>query len=114
MVADPAKDEETLETILEAFEEDGRLDLDYIDIEVVDGSIRLSGRVSTEEEMEIVDEVMQGIKLNDYTNKIWVDESLALDNADDDNGGLKHLQFDDEDLEESEYDEDDEDDSENM
>lgn len=113
MATDTAKDEEILDNILEAFEDDGRLDMDYVDVEVVDGSIRLGGRVSTEEEMEIVDEVMQGIKINDYTNKIWVDESLALDNADDDNGGLKHLQFDDEDLEESEY-EDDDDDSELM
>lgn len=108
MARDHSHDEEILDTILEGFEEDGRLDMDYIDIEVVDSAITLSGRVSSEEEMEIVDEVMQGLKLQDYTNNIWVDESLGFDDADEeDNGGLKNLSFDDEDLED-EY-EDDED-----
>ncbi len=110
MAKDNAQDEEKLDTILEAFEEDGRLDMDYIDIEVVDSGITLAGRVSTEEEMEIVVEVMQGLKLIDYTNNIWVDDSLGLDDADDDeNGGVKNLNFDDDDLEESDFQDDEED-----
>lgn len=102
------KDEELLETVLEAFEDDGRLDLDYIDVEVVDESITLSGRVSSEEELEIVDEVMQGIKIADYLNNIWVDESLGLENADQDEADLKAVQFDEE--IDDEYDSDDDDD----
>lgn len=110
MAKDNSQDEEKLDTILEAFEEDGRLDMDYIDIEVVDSGITLSGRVSTEEEMEIVVEVMQGLKLTDYTNNIWVDDSLGLDDADDDeNGGVKNLNFDDDDIEESDFQDDEED-----
>ena len=108
MAKDNSHDEDKLDTILEAFEEDGRLDMDYIDIEVVDTGITLGGRVSTEEELEIVTEVMQGLKITDYTNNIWVDDSLGLDDGDDEeNGGVKNLNFDDDDIEESDFQDDD-------
>lgn len=91
-------DEEILETILEEFEDDGRLPMNYIDVEVVDGGITINGRVSSEEELQIVDEVLhETLELKDYNNKVWVDESLSYEDPDDNSPDIKELGFDDDD-----------------
>lgn len=106
-------DEEILEVIQEEFEDDGRLPMSYLDIEVVDGSITISGRVSSEEELQIVDEVMTTtLKVKDYNNKVWVDESLSYEDPDDNSPDLKELGLDDDDddIDDEDYSEDEEDD----
>lgn len=108
-VVENSRDEEMLEGILEGFEDDGRLDMDYLDVEVVDESITLSGRVSSEEELEMVDEVMVGLKIKDYTNNIWVDDTLGFA-ADGDDTEFRGLEIDDGDIDDDDYDDDDDDD----
>lgn len=103
-------DDEILELIQEQFEEDARLDIDYIDIEVVDGSITISGRVSSEEEQQVVDEIIHDtMKIKDYENKVWVDETLAYEDPEDSGPDLKHLSFEDGEIDDEDYEEEDDD-----
>ena len=105
------EDYEILELIQEQFEEDARLDLNYIDIEVVDCSITISGRVSSEEELQVVDEILiDAMKLKHYENKVWVDETLAYEDPEDEGPDLKHLSFEDGDIDDDDYEDDDDDD----
>ncbi len=99
------KDDEIVEALLEVFEEDGRLNMDYIDIESADGAITISGRVSSEEELQMIDEIMaEQAKLDVYKNKVWVDESLVYDDEDDEEVNVKGLNFDDDgDLDDTDY-----------
>lgn len=106
-------DEEILEAIQEAFEEDGRLPMNYINIEVNDGSVTVAGRVSSEEETQIVDDIMKDtLKITDYQNKVWVDETLTYEDPDEDEPDLRDVSFDDDDeIDDQEYsDEEDDDD----
>ena len=105
-------DEEILETIQEEFEEDGRLPMNYLDIEVVDGGVTINGRVSSEEELQIVDEVLSDVLgVKDYNNKVWVDETLSYEDPDDNSPDIKELGFeDDDDIDDEDYSEDEEDD----
>ncbi|OVE82341.1 hypothetical protein BVY03_01120 [bacterium K02(2017)] len=105
------KDEEVLDTILEEFEEDARVNMHYIDVEVVDGSVTLSGRVASEEEKQVIDEVLsETLKIVDYHNRIWIDESLSYEDTDDSNPDLKGLSIDDDEIDDQEYSEEEEDD----
>lgn len=107
-------DDEILETIQEAFEEDGRLNMDYLDFEVVNGSVTISGRVASDDELRIVAEILDLADVENYKNKVWVDENMELDDADEDDNGFKGLSFDDDDeIEEQDYSGEDEED-ENM
>jgi hypothetical protein len=107
------KDDEIVETIMEIFDEDGRLNMDYIDIESQDGALTLSGRVSSEEELQIIDEIMnENVGAEAYKNKVWVDESLISEDEDDD-VNVKGLNFDDDgDLDDQDYSSDEEDEAE--
>lgn len=94
-------DDEILENMTEVFEEDGRLNLSYIDFEVVGGSLTISGRVSSDEELQMVEEILEQIKFANYKNDVWVDEALGITEADEDESQVKDLNFDgDDDIEE--------------
>lgn len=112
---DTATDEEILEHILECFEEDGRLNLNYIDFEVVDGTVTVAGRVSSPEEQQIIGEIMTDtLELEHYKNNVWVDETLSYDDAEETSSpDLKNLTFEDNEIEEGDYSDEDED-EENM
>lgn len=108
-----ASDDEILENIQEAFQEDGRLNTDYIDVEVVNGSVTLSGRVISEEELQIIDELLEQLDIENYKNKVWVDENLGADDGEEDEGKFRGLSFDDDDeIEEQDYSGEDEDEEE--
>jgi hypothetical protein len=97
-------DDEIMETIQEAIEEDGRLDPDYIDIEVVNGSVTMSGRVASDEELQIVEDILNDLRVENYKNKIWVDENLGFNDDDEDDNGFRGLSFDDDDeIDEADY-----------
>jgi hypothetical protein len=97
-------DDEITESIQEAFEEDGRLDTDYFDIEVVNGSVTLSGRVASDDELQIVEEILEQLDIENYKNKIWVDENLGAEEDDEEDTNFKGLSFDDDDeIEDTEY-----------
>ncbi|MBF0107111.1 MAG: BON domain-containing protein [Deltaproteobacteria bacterium] len=103
------KDEEILEAILEGFEEDARLNMNYIDVEVFDGSITISGRVSSEEELQVLDEVMtETLHVGEYNNKVWVDEALSYEDPDDTSPDLKEITMDDDDIDDQNYTDEDE------
>lgn len=102
-------DDEIQEAVTEAFEEDGRLNLDYIDFEVVSGSMTVSGRVSSDDELQIAGEILEQLGYANYKNDIWVDEALGLSEAEEDENQVKDLNFDgDGDIEEDYSGDDDE------
>jgi len=103
-------DDEVLEVILEAFEDDGRLNLDYIDIEVVSGSMTLNGRVSSEEELQIIEEILDQLKFTNYANNVWVDETLLNQDPDEDEKDLKGVDLGEDDDIEEDYKEDEDED----
>lgn len=103
-------DDEILETILEAFEDDGRLDLDYIDVEVVSGSMTLNGRVSSEEELQIIEELLDQLKFTNYVNNVWVDETLLNSDPDEEEKDLKGIDLGEDDDIEEDYEEDEDED----
>ena len=97
-------DDELAEQIQETFEEDGRLVMDYIDITAQDSIVNISGRVSSEEELQIIEELLnETVGVEAYKNKVWVDESLVYDD-DDDEVDVRGMNFDDDgDLDDQDY-----------
>lgn len=112
MAMESYEDEELMESILEGFEDDGRINMNYIDVEVVDGSITVSGRVSSDEEMTVIEEVMEGLKIKDYNNKVWIDDTLSYEGNDDEADKMKGVDIDDDDdIDDQDYEDEEEDDS---
>jgi len=100
-------DEEILEGILEVYEEDGRLNMNYIDIEVADRSVTINGRVTSEDELQIIDEIMRDtLGVKEYRNKVWVDETLTYEDPDDSSPNLKGITFDDDEIDDQDYSDD--------
>lgn len=111
MQVESMKDEDILDNILETFEDDGRLNMNYIDFEVVDRSITINGRVTSEEELQIIDEVMHDtLELGDYNNKVWVDDSLTYEADEDNSPDIKAMTFDDDEIDDQDYSEEEEED----
>lgn len=107
-------DEEVVEAILEALDEDGRINQDYVDVACVKGQVTVNGRVSSEEELQALDEILgEVMELTKYKNNVWVDDTLDFDASkdDDDDDDLKGLKFEDEDsdIDEKDYSEDEDD-----
>lgn len=99
-------DEELVEMILEALEDDGRVATDFLEVESINGRPVFSGRVSTDKELQIIDEIMNDVlEIPNFENNAWVDDALEFENVDDEKG--KRLD-DDEEEEEEELKEDDE------
>ena len=97
-------DEEILEGILEGYEEDGRLNMHYLDVEVSERSVTINGRVTSEDELRIIDEVMREILgVQEYRNKVWVDETLTYEDTDDNSPNLKGITFDDDEIDNQDY-----------
>lgn len=73
-------DEELVELIMESLQEDGRIRTDCVNIESMRGKPILSGRVASDEELEIINEVLIDVlNLDDFENNIWVDDTLAFE-----------------------------------
>lgn len=97
-------DDEILEHVLEVFEEDARLNMNYIDVEVVDGSVTVNGRVTSEEELQVVNELMRdNLRVDDYKNNVWIDETLNYEDPEDKAPDIKELTFDDDEIDDQEY-----------
>lgn len=97
-------DDEILEHVLEVFEEDARLNMNYIDVEVVDGSVTVNGRVTSEEELQVVNELMRDtLRVDDYKNNVWIDETLNYEDPEDKAPDIKELTFDDDEIDDREY-----------
>ena len=73
-------DEEMVEFILENLEEDGRVRTDYLDLECVNGRPILAGRVASDEELALIDEILNDVlNIHNYENTVWVDDTLAFE-----------------------------------
>ncbi len=94
-IKDDMSDEEIVEAIQEAFDDDGRVKSDYIKIEFSKGKPVINGRVASDDQVQIVDEIMSDVlEIEKYENKLWVDDELSFENVDSDEMG--ELSFDEE------------------
>jgi hypothetical protein len=68
-------DEEVREVVLEHLREDPDLDADWIDVLVRGGSVTLSGRVGTDAEFQIAEDLVHDVLgIDDFSNDLVVDE----------------------------------------
>lgn len=78
-------DEEIVEMILEQLEEDGRILTEHLRVECADGRVSIAGRVASDEEIEIVNEIFNDVlDIHEYENHLWVDDTLAFKAGDED------------------------------
>ena len=92
-------DEELVELILEAIEDDGRVATDFLNLESINSRPIFSGRVSSDKELQILDEIMNDVlEIHQFENNAWVDDALAFENGDDE----KELLDDDDDEDDEE------------
>lgn len=77
---DSMEDEEIRDLILQEIREDPTLDPEAFEVDVAGGSVTLSGRVGTEEELEAIESiVVDRIGVADLENDIVVDETARLE-----------------------------------
>lgn len=77
-------EEEIIESIVEHFNEDGRVDTAYITVEFFSGRPVIAGRVSSDEELQAIDEIMKEVlEVENYENNVWVDDTLAFEGNED-------------------------------
>lgn len=68
-------DDEMREVVLEHLREYPNIDPDDVDVEVHDGSVKLTGRVGTDAEVQVATEVLDDVLgLENFTNELVVDE----------------------------------------
>lgn len=100
-------DEELVEMILEALEDDGRVATDFLEVESINGRPVFSGRVSTDKELQIIDEIMNDVlEIPNFENNAWVDDALEFESVDE----KKEKHHDDDEDEEEELEEEGDDD----
>lgn len=107
------EDGEIVEAILEAIDEDGRINQDYIDIICHDGKVAINGRVSSEEELHFIDEILgEVLEVDGFKNNVWVDDTLEFDSSEEDEKDeVKGLKFEDDgDIDDRDYSEDEDED----
>lgn len=107
-------DEEMVETIVEQFKEDGRVNTDFIQVDCSKGKPILSGRVASDKDLQIIDEIMNDVlDIHIYDNTVWVDDTLAFEEGSEEGDrGLYEEEEEEEELKESFEDEEDQGDDE--
>jgi hypothetical protein len=70
---DQMTDEDVRDLVRQRLEESEEFDADSVDIDVVDGHIRVEGRVGTEGERQHVGQVMSALGLTEFENNVVVD-----------------------------------------
>ncbi|OGQ08119.1 MAG: hypothetical protein A3G32_08205 [Deltaproteobacteria bacterium RIFCSPLOWO2_12_FULL_40_28] len=72
-------DEEIIESLYESLEDDSRVTTDYIKIECSDRLPTISGRIKSDEELQILEDILNDlIDLPEFENNVWVDDTLAF------------------------------------
>ncbi len=95
-------DEEMVETIIEQFKEDGRIRMDFVQVDCSKGKPIISGRVASDEELQTIDEIMNDVlDIHIYENTVWVDDTLAFEEGNELEEGT-HVDDEDEGLEREE------------
>ncbi len=91
-------DKEIVDLIVESLEDNGRINLEFVEVECVKGRPVLSGRVAKDVEIQLVDEIVNDVlDIHDYENNIWVDDTLAFENTEDDEKEVGVVDDDEED-----------------
>lgn len=99
---DELTDEEIVEAIVEHLSEDGRVNTDFIKVECHDARPVISGRVASDEDLDIVNEILTDVlEIDNFENNVWVDDTLAFESTRDD---AKSEDEDEEEFEEEEED----------
>jgi hypothetical protein len=85
---DNLDDDEVYDLILQQLHEYGDLDADLIDIDVQDGFITLAGRVGTEQELQVAEQILTDLLgIGNYSNELVItaveraEQSEAADDA---------------------------------
>lgn len=88
-------DEEIREIVVEHLREDPSLDADWIDVLVRNGFVTLSGRVGTDAEFQIAEDLVHDVLgIDDFSNDLVVDElerGLLSESADEANAEENEL-----------------------
>lgn len=103
MTHENLSDGEVVELILKAFKEDGRVDAEHLEVECRNGQPHLTGRVASDEELEIINEIINDdLEFQNCENSIWVDDTLAFENIDEETAQSLNLGDDGDDLDTTE------------
>jgi hypothetical protein len=78
---DQMGDDDVRDLVLQRLEELDEFDADDIEVEVADGRVRVEGRVGTEGERQVVEQVMTGLGVVDYDNNVVVDRNVRASRA---------------------------------
>lgn len=79
---DSMDDAEIAELLDEQFGDYGGLDPDLLDVQVEEGFVTLSGRVGTEEELQLVEQIVTDVLgIANYSNEIVLDELVRAEYA---------------------------------
>ena len=97
MSAQDLSDKEIVDLIVESLEDNGRINLEFVEVECIKGRPVLAGRVSSDAEIQLVDEILNDVlDIHEYENNMWVDDTLAFEKTEDEEKA-GHVADDDED-----------------
>lgn len=78
-------DSEVIELILENFDEDNVINREYIEVDCQGGRPILTGRVASDEELQAIEEILNDVlEIEDCDNNVWVDDTLAFEDGNED------------------------------
>lgn len=84
-------DEEFIESLLEFFENDDGIQAEFVEAEMNNGKLMLSGRLASDEELQAIDEILTEqyeLEPGEYQNEIWVDDTLVFEGHEKDSDGV--------------------------
>lgn len=103
MHIDDLSDDEIVDLIVEHLAEDDRVKTEFIVVEVNQGHPIIRGRVGSDEEVQVIDEILNDVlDIHDFENNVWVDDSLAFVHVDDEGEEVAEVTEESEDDEEEE------------
>lgn len=74
--------DDLVEHVLEALDDDGRIRTDMLVIEYINDKLVVSGRVSSDDEIDLIDELLsEDLEIQDFINKVWVDDTLVFEGS---------------------------------
>jgi hypothetical protein len=74
--------DELIEQVIEAIEDDGQIRSDMLSIEFIDNRLIISGRVASDEEIDIINEIIsEDLEIDNFVNRVWVDDTLAFEGS---------------------------------
>lgn len=75
-------DAEIRELVVQRLADDDSLETDALEVDVADGTVRVAGRVGTEDEAEAIEQiVVDAIGVTDFENELVVDELVRQESS---------------------------------